>query len=119
MIITVGNTKGVVGNTTLALNAVIARAMPGRDVWLIDGDRQGTGKTAITIRAECGKQPAISCAHYPDGATLRAHVTNIRPKYQDIIIDAGGRDLTALRAALVLSDVFVVPFAPRLWTYGR
>jgi chromosome partitioning protein len=29
------------------------------------------------------------------------------------MIDAGGRDSTALRAALILSDLLVVPFAPR------
>ena len=34
-------------------------------------------------------------------------------KFDDIIIDAGGRDSTALRAALVLSDVLLVPFQPR------
>jgi chromosome partitioning protein len=58
MIVTVGNTKGGVGKTTLALNLAVARALQGRDVWLIDGDRQGTAQTAITIRAESGKQPA-------------------------------------------------------------
>jgi chromosome partitioning protein len=36
-----------------------------------------------------------------------------RDKWDDIIIDAGGRDSTALRAALILSDVLLVPFAPR------
>lgn len=36
-----------------------------------------------------------------------------RQKWDDIIIDVGGRDSTALRAALVLADVLVVPFAPR------
>jgi chromosome partitioning protein len=44
---------------------------------------------------------------------LRAQVIQTGPKFQDIIIDAGGRDSTALRAALILSDVLVVPFAPR------
>ena len=51
MIITIGNTKGGVGKTTLAVNLAIARALAGRDVWLIDGDRQGTAQTAISIRA--------------------------------------------------------------------
>jgi chromosome partitioning protein len=113
MIVTVGNTKGGVGKTTLALNFAIARAIAGRDVWLIDGDRQGTAQTAITIRSEAGRQPSIACAQYADGSTLRAQVQQVGPKFEDIVIDAGGRDSTALRAALVLSDVLVVPFAPR------
>ncbi len=113
VIITIGNTKGGVGKTTLAVNLAIARALSGRDVWLIDGDRQGTAQTAISIRAEAGHQPGISCATYPDGPTLRAQVQQQAGKFDDIIIDAGGRDSTALRAALVLSDVLLIPFQPR------
>ncbi len=113
MIVTVGNTKGGVGKTTIAVNLAIARALAGRDVWLIDGDRQGTAQTAISIRAEAGHSPGIACATYPDGPTLRAQVQQQGGKFDDIIIDAGGRDSTALRAALVLSDVLLVPFQPR------
>lgn len=113
MIITVGNTKGGVGKTTLALNLAIARVLAGRDVWLIDGDRQGTAQTAITIRGEAGRTPAIACSLYADGATLRGQVQAQGGKFDDVVIDAGGRDSTALRAALVLSDVLLVPFAPR------
>lgn len=113
MIVTVGNTKGGVGKTTLAVNLAIAQALTGRDVWLIDGDRQGTAQTAISIRAEAGHIPGIACASYPDGPTLRAQVQQQVSKFDDIIIDAGGRDSTALRAALVLSDVLLVPFQPR------
>ena len=113
MIITVGNTKGGVGKTTLAVQLAIARALAGRDVWLIDGDRQGTAAAAIAARAEGGRQPGIACAQYADGPALRGQVQQQRNKWQDIIIDAGGRDSTALRAALILSDVLLVPFAPR------
>ena len=113
MILTVGNTKGGVGKTTLSVNLAIARALSGRDVWLIDGDRQGTAQTAISIRADVGYAPGIACATYPDGPTLRAQVQQQVTKFDDIIIDAGGRDSTALRAALVLSDVLLVPFQPR------
>ena len=113
MIVTIGNTKGGVGKTTLAVNIAIARALSGRDVWLIAGDRQGTAHTAISIRSETGQRPGIACATYPDGPTLRAQVQQQASKFDDIIIDAGGRDSTALRAALVLSDLLIVPFQPR------
>lgn len=113
MIITIGNTKGGVGKTTLAVNLAIARALAGRDVWLIDGDRQGTAQTAISIRAEAGHAPGIACATYPDGPTLRTQVQQQAAEFDDVVIDAGGRDSTALRAALVLSDVLLVPFQPR------
>lgn len=113
MILTVGNTKGGVGKTTLALNLAIARAMTGREVWLIDGDRQGTAAAAVALRSESGRKPGIACAQYPDGQALRAQVQQQRTKWDDIVIDAGGRDSTALRAALILSDVLLVPFAPR------
>mgnify|MGYP002621860881 FL=1 len=113
MIIAIGNTKGGVGKTTLAVQLAITRALEGREVWLGDGDRQGTAAAAIAARAEAGKQPGIACAQYPDGPTLRAQVQQQRDKWGDIIIDVGGRDSTALRAALILADVLVVPFAPR------
>jgi chromosome partitioning protein len=113
MILTVGNTKGGVGKTTLAVNLAVARALAGREVWLVDGDRQGTAATAIAIRSEAKRSPGIACAQYPDGQALRGQVLQQRSKWDDIVIDAGGRDSTALRAALILSDVLLVPFAPR------
>jgi len=113
MILTVGNTKGGVGKTTLALLIAIERARAGKDVWLIDGDRQGTAQTAISIRSESEVKPGIACATYSNGPTLRTQVLQQADRFDDVIIDAGGRDSTALRAALVLSDVLLVPFAPR------
>jgi chromosome partitioning protein len=122
MILTVGNTKGGVGKTTLALNLAIARAIAGRDVWFIDGDRQGTGLIALSIRAENEALPFIACAQYADGATLRQQVRQTGGKFQDIVIDAGGRDSSALRSALTLTDVLVIPFAPRsfdVWAFSE
>ena len=113
MIVTVGNTKGGVGKTTVALNLAIARALAGRDVWFVDGDRQGTAQASIALRAEAKQAPAIACATYPDGSTLRSQVLHQTGKFDDTIIDAGGRDSTALRAALILSDILLVPFHPR------
>jgi len=113
MILTVGNTKGGVGKTTLAVQIAVSLAIGGRDVWLIDGDRQGTATASIAARAESGQSPSIACAQYHDGPVLRAQVMQQRAKWDDIVIDVGGRDSSALRAAMVLSDVLLVPFAPR------
>lgn len=113
MIITVGNTKGGVGKTTIAVQLALLRAIAGRDVLVVDGDRQGSAEMAVAVRADAGKQPSVTCVSYPDGAVLRAQVRRQASKYDDIVIDAGGRDSTALRAALSLSDAIVVPFLPR------
>ena len=57
MRITVGNTKGGVGKTTLALNVAVAWALEGRDVWLIDGDRQGTAHGDRSLMARDHANP--------------------------------------------------------------
>jgi chromosome partitioning protein len=113
MIVTVGNTKGGVGKTTLALQVALSRALAGRDVLIVDGDRQGSAQTAVAVRAEAGRKPGLACVQYPDGAVLRAQVQRQACKYDDVVIDAGGRDSTALRAALALSNLLIVPFLPR------
>ena len=109
MILTVGNTKGGTGKTTLAVQLAISLARAGRDVLLVDGDTQGSAQTAIAVRTEAARQPAVACVQFAEGRVLRDQV----PRYQDVLIDAGGRDSSALRAALFLTDVLLVPFLPR------
>ena len=113
MILTVGNTKGGVGKTTLAVQIALTWAIAGRDVLLVDADRQGSAGLVVAVRAEAGRTPGLTCVAFHDGAMLRAQVQRQAPKYDDVVIDAGGRDSGALRAALVLSDAVLVPFMPR------
>lgn len=109
----VANTKGGVGKTTTAVNMAADLALEGRDVVLVNGDRQPTANIAIQNRSEAGIVPAIPCFHFPDGPQLRTQVLMMKARYQDIVIDVGGRDSSALRAAMALCDIMVIPFQPR------
>lgn len=113
MIVSVLNTKGGVGKSTISLNLAILRSLAGKDVLLIDGDRQATVMQAIAQRTTLSAFPVISVAHYTDGPLLRSQVQQAKTKYDDIVIDAGGRDSMAMRAALMVSDVVLIPFQPR------
>jgi chromosome partitioning protein len=113
MIVIVGNTKGGVGKTTLAVQIALARQTAGRAVLLIDADRQGSAQSAATMRAEGGRTPPLACVQLADGRLLRAQLGPLAGKHDDTIIDAGGRDNEALRLALARSDLLVVPVQPR------
>ena len=113
MIVIIGNTKGGVGKTTLAVQIALARGAAGHSVLLIDADRQGSAQIAATMRAERGWTPPLTCVQLAEGRLLRAQLGPLAEKHEDTIIDAGGRDNEALRVALVRSDLLVVPVQPR------
>lgn len=117
MILSVGNIKGGVGKTTLAINIAIGRALAGRDVLLVDGDEQQTALTFTALRAEKLGQAGYTAVSL-QGTALRSQVRQLAGKYDDIVIDVGGRDSGSLRAALTVSEVVLVPVQPRsfdLW----
>src|SRR5215475_3611552 len=112
MILAVGNTKGGVGKTTLAINFAIARASTGKDVLLVDGDEQHTAITFTELRTEQLGAPGYTAVSL-QGAALRTQVRQLASKYDDIIIDVGGRDTGSLRAALTVADTLLIPVQPR------
>lgn len=117
MILVVGNTKGGVGKTTLAVNLTIARALAGRDVLLVDGDEQGTAIGFTELRTEQFGRPGYTAVSL-HGAAIRTQTRQLAPKYADVVIDVGGRDTGSLRAALTVADTLLIPVQPRsfdLW----
>jgi chromosome partitioning protein len=122
MIVVVGGIKGGSGKTTVATNLAVIRAGEGRDVLLIDADDQETASDFTILRNERQE----GCASYTSikltGAAVRTETLRLRSKYDDIIIDTGGRDTTSQRAALTVADILLVPFVPRsfdVWTLEK
>ena len=110
-VIAVGNVKGGVGKTTLAVNLTICEALRGIDALLIDGDEQGTARAFTQLRAETLGATGYTAVSLR-GAEIRTQVRQLRSKYQRIVIDVGGRDTASLRAALTVADLLVVPVLP-------
>lgn len=112
----IGNTKGGEGKSTTAVQFAFALAERGKDVLLINGDRQRSANRAVERRSDAGTLPAVTFAHYPEGKDLSSQVLRLRDKFDEVVIDAGGRDSSALRAAMLIADVMIIPVTPT--TFG-
>ena len=108
MIVAVVNEKGGVGKSSLAVNLATARARCGRDVLLVDTDPQGSAMKWSGERDASKTTPRLPTIS-KTGKGLQAEVADLGRRYQDIVIDTGGRDSPETRAALVSSHVVVVP----------
>jgi chromosome partitioning protein len=121
-VVVAGGIKGGGGKTTVATNLAIMRAAQGRDVLLVDADDQETASDFTTLRNERRSEGAGYTSIKLTGVALRTQVLRLIPKYDDIIIDTGGRDTTSQRAALSVAHVLLVPFVPRsfdIWTLEK
>ena len=78
MILTVGNTKGGVGKTTIAVNAGIVRAAAGRDVLLIDGNEQQTAITFTELRSVQLGQPGYTAVSSQAARSGRRSASSLR-----------------------------------------
>lgn len=111
MIILIGGEKGGTGKTTLATNITALRAKNRKDVLLIDTDKQGSSSEWVAIRDEEKHEPRIQSIQ-KFGRSLSKDIQDLAPRYDDLIIDAGGRDNTELRASLIVADLLYIPIQP-------
>ena len=99
--------KGGVGKTTLAFNFAVALSRTGRDVLLVDSDTQATAMINTQIRTgEQGSPGYTAVALY--GQDLVIQVPQLAKKYDDVIVDVGGRDNPSLRSALLIPNSTVL-----------
>lgn len=121
MIIVCGGIKGGSGKTTAATNLAVIRARDGRDVLLIDADEQESSYNFTQVRNESLGDAGYGCIKLT-GMAVGKETQRLSQKYQDILIDTGGRDTTSQRSALAIADLALIPFKPRsldVWTIGR
>lgn len=110
MIILIGSQKGGCGKSTLATNIAAALAVNGKDVMLVDADRQGSSSNWFLDRSENKALPQVhSVQKYDD---VRASVLDLAKRYEYVIIDAAGRDSVELRTSMMVANTFVMPVRP-------
>jgi chromosome partitioning protein len=121
MIVTSGGIKGGAGKSLIATNLCVVRSLKSKKVLLVDADEQGSSGDWVDHRMGLGVDTPWTTIRLKANA-VRTEVLKMARNYDDIIIDCGGRDTTSLRAALTVSDVFLVPIKPMsfdIWTTAK
>lgn len=121
MIILIGGEKGGTGKTTLATNLAQMRVSAGKDVLLIDSDKQESASSWAGLREEIGVNPSITTVQKV-GKNIARDLLDLAKRYDDLIIDAGGRDSVELRAAMVAAHKLFIPVQASqfdVWTLGN
>lgn len=121
-IITVGGIKGGSGKTTTAINITIALSNLSNDVLLVDADDQESATDFTNWRNHTLNNKAGYTSVKLAGQAVRNEVLKLKNKYKYIIIDTGGRDTSSQRAAMSVSNLFLIPFVPRsidIWTLEK
>jgi chromosome partitioning protein len=121
MIVAVLGEKGGTGKTTLATNLAGMRAAEGRDVLLIDADRQGSASYWAEKRSDTrGDLPAVQSVQ-KFGEGLMRTVRDMARRYHDLLIDAGAGDTREVESALRVAEQVIIPVQPTgldVWTLG-
>jgi chromosome partitioning protein len=118
MVWSLNGIKGGSGRSTTAANLFVFLQRLGNSVLAVDADPQKTFTHFLDVRRQQLEQPADPQIQL-FGADLLPKLKPLLAKYDDVVIDCGGRDSAAQRAALTLADVCLVPVTPRAtdrWT---
>lgn len=109
MIVLFGGEKGGTGKTTISTALATAFLEMKKDFIVVDADKQQSFTTWTKIRRieKRATVPVVSLFSEIDGDIL-----NLSKKYENIIIDTGGRDSQEFRTALMVSDLFIAPLRP-------
>jgi len=120
MVILIASEKGGSGKTTIAITIAAMLAGNGRDVLLLDTDTQASASEWGSLRDNVAAYPRLTVLQ-KTGA-VNKEVAKLVDKYDDIVIDAGGRDSEEMRSALLVAHVWYIPVRASqfdVWTIGK
>ena len=109
MIVTIGNSKGGVGKSTISCNLAVMAVQEGKNVLLVDADPQASSLNFRSIRESNDiKATAITTP------TLHKDLKDFS-NFDLIIIDSGGRDTGVFRSAILAADILIIPVLPSVY----
>ncbi|MBA6389951.1 AAA family ATPase [Colwellia sp. BRX10-3] len=112
MMILVGGEKGGSGKSCLAQNLAVYFAREKKAIVLmVDCDPQRTTSDWIQARNSDPSLPAINCIQLY--GKIRNDLLSLNQHYDYVVVDCGGQDNLALRAAMSVADHVVIPLRPK------
>lgn len=111
MLFVIANQKGGTGKSSIAQTlAIYLKTILNKDILLVDADPQRTTGEWADQRSESDLIPIP----YAELTRNNTHsINDFITRYEHVVIDCGGADSKAMRTALALADVALLPFRPK------
>ncbi len=120
MITVIGSLKGGTGKSTVTFNLALWLAYCQRQVVTFDLDPQGTLHDVCAVRREEKYQPAVEVLSIK--SDLVAKLTRWRRDVDEVLVDVGTANFSALKSAVAVADRVIIPVQPSqadIWSTQR
>jgi len=110
MILVIGSQKGGCGKSTTTASICAALVNQGKDIVLVDADRQATSANWAADREQDNTLFPVPCVQKYDN--IRSTLVDLDKRYEYVVVDAAGRDSRELRTGMTAAHLLIVPFRP-------